>query len=115
MKAPDRHRWGLNLWVTDAEEAKLRIYFSSSRNVESLAEAARRLLLREVLEGSMASSVPREIQEALRDHQQVKNLLNGDGCRIGEDTPVAMRLLEFLEAPDVRVAWQRFCLNRSRL
>ena len=44
----NRHRWSLNLWVTDAEEAKLRSFFTRRDQIESMSEAARRLLLGEV-------------------------------------------------------------------
>lgn len=108
-----RHRWGLNLWVTDAEEAKIRVYFVG--RLESLAEAARRLLLAEVKGDIMEKSLGREITESLRDYQQVKNVLNEDTCRIGENTPVANALLEFLREPQVAKAWSEFRHKVPRL
>jgi hypothetical protein len=99
-KGERRHRWGLNLWVTDAEEAKIRTHFT--RRLESLAEAARRLLLTEINEVPMDKPITREIADALRDYQQVKHLLNGDTFQLGgEDTPVTSRLLEFLQQRQV--------------
>lgn len=109
----DRRRWGLNLWVTEAEEAKIRVYFVG--RLESLAEAARRLLLAEVKGDNMAKSLGREITESLRDYQQVKNVLNEDTCRIGENTPVANVLLEFLREPKVAQAWSEFRHKVPRL
>jgi hypothetical protein len=71
--------------------------------------------LAEAQEGDMSKPVGRGLIEDLGDHRQVKNLLNGDACRIGEDTPIAKRLLAFLQEPGVSEAWQRFNQGRSRL
>ena len=51
----------------------------------------------------------------LRDHVQVKNLINGDSCILGTECPTAQRLFEFLSIPAVSEAWERFNRGRPRL
>jgi hypothetical protein len=53
--------------------------------------------------------------DRLRDHAQVKNLLNGDTCRIDEGVPTAHRLHEFLLHPTVSELWDMFNRGRPRL
>ena len=112
ISSRERHRWGLNLWVTDGEEAAIRSAFA--RRIESLAEAARRLLLDEI-HGTRMMNTPREVVTSLRDYEQVKNLLNGDTCNFGDSAPVATRLFEFLHEQGVAAAWDRFNRDREKL
>ena len=110
---PQRHRWGINLWVTPAEEAKIRVYFAD--RIESLAEAAKRLLLAEIAcGGTVDKSVTQDINDALRDYQQVKNVLNGDPCKLNEATPVARRIHDLLSACDPATSRQ-FSTHAPRL
>jgi hypothetical protein len=46
--------------------------------------------------------LPPEILQIVRDYQQIRNLLNDDTCLIGTNTPVAYRLLIFLQWLELR-------------
>lgn len=61
-------------------------------------------------------SPPDDWLDRLRDYGQVKNLLNGDTLvGVGIETPVAARLAEFLNDPEVRALWDEFNGERPGL